>query len=86
MDVSALLHLDPNSPEAQVFYYMDKAINNIGPASAPTSSIPEPTTISPTAGSDHVPKNSGRTISESFQKRWLGLEVVVYIFVNLSIL
>ncbi|KFK22569.1 hypothetical protein AALP_AAs40278U000100 [Arabis alpina] len=82
MDVSALLHLDPNSPEAQVFYYVDKVINNIGPASAP-SSIPEPTTMSPSTGSDVVPNNSGRT--QSFRKRWLGLEVVVYIFVILSL-
>ncbi|KAG7639679.1 putative plant lipid transfer protein/Par allergen [Arabidopsis thaliana] len=83
----ALLHLDPNSPDAQVFYQLAKGLNKTGPASAPTGSSPGPTSMSPTAGSD-ASNNSGRTTSlprrnhaQSFYKQWLVLEVVVHFFV-----
>lgn len=92
MGVSALLHLDPNSPEAQVFYQLANGLNKTGPASAPTGSAPEPTSMSPTAGSNDG-NNSGRTTSlpgtnhaQSFSKQWLGLEVVVHFFVILYII
>ncbi|CAE6048961.1 unnamed protein product [Arabidopsis arenosa] len=87
----ALLHLDPNSPDAQVFYQLAKGSNKTGPASAPTGLAPGPTSMSPTAGSDDG-NNSGRTTSvpgrnnaQSFYKQWLGLEVVVHFFVILYI-
>ncbi|XP_010506351.1 PREDICTED: protein YLS3-like [Camelina sativa] len=80
----ALLHLDPNSPDAQVFYQL---ANKTVSASAPTGSSPGPTSMSPTAGSDDG-KNSGRATSvpgsnhaHSFYKQWLGLEVVAHFFV-----
>ncbi|KAF8101290.1 hypothetical protein N665_0208s0072 [Sinapis alba] len=82
----ALLHMDPNSQEAQVFYQLANGLNKTGPASAPTGSAPEPTSISPTAGSDG--NNSGRTTSlpsknhaQSFRKRWLGVEVVAHLVI-----
>ncbi|ESQ39060.1 hypothetical protein EUTSA_v10001638mg [Eutrema salsugineum] len=86
----ALLHLDPNSPDAQVFYQLANGLNKTGLASAPTGSAPEPTSMSPTAGSDD---GKGRTTSlpgsnhaQSFIKRWLGLEVVAHFFVILIII
>lgn len=85
MGVSALLHLDPNSPEAQVFYAIAQAINKISPASAPAS-------MSPTSGFDDD-NNSGWRISwpgsrnhaQIFRKRWLVLEVLAHFFVILYI-
>ncbi|KAG2326080.1 hypothetical protein Bca52824_008808 [Brassica carinata] len=83
----ALLHMDPKSQEAQVFYQLANGLNKTGPASAPTGSAPEPTSVSPTAGSEDG-NNSGRTTSlpsknhaQSFRKRWLGLEVVAHLFI-----
>ncbi|EOA27912.1 hypothetical protein CARUB_v10024085mg [Capsella rubella] len=80
----ALLHLDPNSPDAQVFNQLGKGLNKTGPASGPAGSAPEP---SLTAGSDDG-KNSGRTTSvpgsnhaQGFYKQWLGFEVVAHFFV-----
>ncbi|KAJ0038373.1 hypothetical protein Pint_24126 [Pistacia integerrima] len=69
----ALLHLDPNSPEAQVFYQFSKTSNHGASSAAPTPS--------PTAG------GSGNSISASSsskgtsdgccsRKRWVGLEIV----------
>lgn len=72
MGVSALLHLDPHSPEAQVFYEIAKALHKIGPASDPPS-------VPPTPGSDDR-NNSGRT-TRFFGKRWLGLEVAAHFLV-----
>lgn len=94
MGVSALLHLDPNSPDAQVFYQLAKGLNKTGPASAPTGSAPEPTSMSPTAGSDVGNKNSGRTTSmpgtnhaqSLLCKQWLRLEVVARFFVIFYVL
>ncbi|CAH2058042.1 unnamed protein product [Thlaspi arvense] len=87
----ALLHLDPNSPEAQVFYQLANGSNKTGPASGPSGSAPEPTSMSPIAGSDNG-NSSGRTASlpgsnhaQSFSKKWLGLEVVAHFFVILYI-
>ncbi|ESQ39059.1 hypothetical protein EUTSA_v10001634mg [Eutrema salsugineum] len=90
----ALLHLDPNSPDAQFFYQLANGSNKTGPASAPTGlapeptgSAPEPTSMSPTAGSDDgkAPTTSlpGSNHAQSFIKRWLGFEVVAYFFVIL---
>ncbi|CAA7050576.1 unnamed protein product [Microthlaspi erraticum] len=81
----ALLHLDPNSPEAQVFYAIAQAVNKISPASAPTS-------MSPTSGSDDDHNSSWRTSwpgiknrAQIFRKRWMVLEVVAHFFVILYI-
>ncbi|VYS55493.1 unnamed protein product [Arabidopsis thaliana] len=83
----ALLHLDPNSPDAQVFYQLAKGLNETVSASAPTGSASEPTSMSSTPGSS-AGNNSGRTTSvpgtnhaQSFSKQWLGLEVVAHFFV-----
>ncbi|CAH8265921.1 unnamed protein product [Arabidopsis lyrata] len=83
----ALLHLDPKSPEAHVFYQLAKGLNETGPASAPTGSAPEPTSMSSTPASGDG-NNSGRTTSapgrnhaQSFSKQWLGIEVVAHFFV-----
>ncbi|KFK37241.1 hypothetical protein AALP_AA4G232200 [Arabis alpina] len=88
----ALLHLDPKSPEAQVFYQLANGSNKTGLASAPTGSATGPTSMSPTAGSGDG-NNSGRTASlpgknhaQRFSKQWLGLEVVVHFFVILYII
>lgn len=87
MSVSALLHMDPKSQEAQVFYQLANGLNKTGPASAPTISAPAPTSVSPTAGSEDG-NNSGRATSlpsknhaQSFRKRWLVLEVAAYLFI-----
>ncbi|CAG7873925.1 unnamed protein product [Brassica rapa] len=83
----ALLHMDPKSQEAQVFYQLANGLNKTGPASAPTISAPAPTSVSPTAGSEDG-NNSGRATSlpsknhaQSFRKRWLVLEVAAYLFI-----
>ncbi|CAN6830955.1 unnamed protein product [Brassica oleracea] len=80
--VSALLHMDPKSQEAQVFYQLANGLNKSGPGSAPA-----PTSISPTAGSEDG-NNSGRATSlpsknhaQSFRKRWLVLEVAAHLFI-----
>ncbi|KAI9169355.1 hypothetical protein LWI28_011086 [Acer negundo] len=56
----ALLHMDPNSPEAQVFYQFDHR----GISTAPT----------PTGGGNTMSSNNKGTSSRG--KRWLGLEIV----------
>ncbi|XP_052194015.1 non-specific lipid transfer protein GPI-anchored 14-like [Diospyros lotus] len=69
----ALLHLPPNSPDAQVFYQFGNASNGSSPAKSPTSaSVPsvkdKPTSASST-GASGVQPNSG--------KRWMGLQGIV---------
>ncbi|CAA7050577.1 unnamed protein product [Microthlaspi erraticum] len=87
----ALLHLDPKSPEAQVFYQLTNGSNKTGLASAPTGSAAGPTIISPTAGSGDG-NNSGRTSSlpgkshaHSYSKQWQRLEVVAHFFIIMYI-
>uniref|UniRef100_A0A1J3J7M6 Protein YLS3 n=1 Tax=Noccaea caerulescens TaxID=107243 RepID=A0A1J3J7M6_NOCCA len=87
----ALLHLDPNSPEAQVFYQLANGSNKTGLAIAPSGSAAGPNSMSPTAGSGDG-NNSGRTSSlpgknhaHSFSKQWQRLEVVSHFFVILYI-
>ncbi|KAL1191406.1 Non-specific lipid transfer protein GPI-anchored 14 [Cardamine amara subsp. amara] len=77
----ALLHLDPNSPDAQVFYQLANGLNKTGPASAPTGSAPAPSSVSPTAGFGN---NSGRSTNHAQSllcKQWLGLGVVAHFFI-----
>ncbi|KAF3579231.1 hypothetical protein DY000_02028676 [Brassica cretica] len=78
----ALLHMDPKSQEAQVFYQLANGLNKSAPGSAPA-----PTSISPTAGSEDG-NNSGRATSlpsknhaQSIRKRWLVLEVAAHLFI-----
>ncbi|VVB03339.1 unnamed protein product [Arabis nemorensis] len=88
----ALLHLDPKSPEAQVFYQLANGSNKTGLASPPTGSAAAPTSMSPTAGSNDG-NNSGRATTslpgknhaQRFSKQWLGRQVVVHFFVILYI-
>ncbi|XP_062174991.1 non-specific lipid transfer protein GPI-anchored 14-like isoform X2 [Alnus glutinosa] len=62
----ALLHMDPNSPEAQVFYQLGGSSNqSVGsPAPSPTSTVG----VSPTSGQD---SNGGYCSG----KRWFGMEI-----------
>lgn len=83
--------MDPNSPEAQVFYQLANGSNKTGQATAPTGSAAGPNSMSPTAGSGDV-NNSGRTNSlpgknyaHSFSKQWQRLEVVAHFCVILYI-
>ncbi|KAK2637169.1 hypothetical protein Ddye_031961 [Dipteronia dyeriana] len=59
---AALLHMDPNSPEAQVFYQFDHT--GISTAPAPSS----------TGGGNAMSSNNKGASSRG--KRWLGLEIV----------
>ncbi|KAJ7969952.1 Lipid transfer protein [Quillaja saponaria] len=82
----ALLHLDPKSPEAQVFNQVGKGSNTGGSAS------PAPTpTVSPTSGtSKGTNTSSGATSAPEtneacyFGKRYLGLEILVGLLILFS--
>ncbi|GAV86005.1 LTP_2 domain-containing protein [Cephalotus follicularis] len=78
----ALLHLDPNSPEAQVFYQFAGGSNYS--ASSPASA-PSPTVKGSSKGSIAQQQSDGG----SSGKRWLGLEIaavdaVLWFFVSTS--
>ncbi|XP_044489490.1 non-specific lipid transfer protein GPI-anchored 13-like [Mangifera indica] len=66
----ALLHLDPNSPEAQVFYQFGKTSNHAASSPAP----------SPTAGGsgNSISARSSKGTSDGWcsRKRWVELEIV----------
>ncbi|GLU02650.1 hypothetical protein SLE2022_198940 [Rubroshorea leprosula] len=64
-----LLHLDPNSPEAQVFYQFGKSG---GRDSASSSPVPSPSGSPSSEGTGALEKGDGWCGS----KRWLGLEMV----------
>ncbi|KAH7570721.1 hypothetical protein JRO89_XS05G0166700 [Xanthoceras sorbifolium] len=67
----SLLHMDPNSPEAQVFYQFDKSSDDGGSSPAPAP------TPSPTAGGNTMSsKSKGTNHGCCNGKRWLELEVV----------
>ncbi|XP_010544520.1 PREDICTED: protein YLS3-like [Tarenaya hassleriana] len=85
----SLLHLDPNSPEAQVFYQLGKGLNNTGPSSGPTSSTLGPTGPSPTPGSTSDGRATsvrGTSDGQTQRKRWLGIEIVAQLVLISSLI
>ncbi|XAR63379.1 hypothetical protein NMG60_11023292 [Bertholletia excelsa] len=75
----ALLHLPPNSPDAQVFYQFGHASNSS--ANSPAGSPVSGPTTSPSPSVESANANSGGTSQKSSGgacrgKRWVGMEVI----------
>ncbi|XP_059434062.1 non-specific lipid transfer protein GPI-anchored 14-like [Corylus avellana] len=67
----ALLHMDPKSPEAQVFYQLGGSSNQsvVGPAPSPSVGG------SPTSGRSEGPSGQGTSDGCCSGNRWFGMEI-----------
>ncbi|KAK4591614.1 hypothetical protein RGQ29_016157 [Quercus rubra] len=68
-----LLHLDPNSPEAQVFYQLGRSSNQSDASPAPSPSGGGSSASAKSEGTSGQDKNEGCY----GQKRWFGMEIVI---------
>ncbi|OMO94144.1 Plant lipid transfer protein/Par allergen [Corchorus olitorius] len=68
-----LLHMDPNSPEAQVFYQLSKSSTSSSPAPGPSPTGEGSPVSSQSEGANKPQKGAG---CRGSGKRWLGLEIV----------
>ncbi|XVF30553.1 hypothetical protein REPUB_Repub16aG0067900 [Reevesia pubescens] len=69
-----LLHMDPNSPEAQVFYQLLNSSNSGAHSPAPSSTEEGNPTSSESEGSSNMPQKGYGSYYTA--KRWLGWEIV----------
>ncbi|KAF3954169.1 hypothetical protein CMV_020451 [Castanea mollissima] len=72
-EIQSLLHLDPSSPEAQIFYQLGRSSNQSDGSPAPTPNGVGSSASAKSEGTIGQDKNEGCY----GQKRWLRMEIVI---------